>query len=691
MKKVCIWLLVLLVSTASLEAQMAYKKTKTNKKTDSSGIIMPEEDHIKVQLLVSQLLNKYHYRKNKLNDSLSNVIFENYLGTLDNNKMYFTQSDLDRFEEYRYSFDDDIRSGNLVPAYHIFNVYRKNLKSRLDYLPEILEKEFDFEVEETFEVDREDAAWPKDQDELNVLWTKMIKNQALNLKLADREWKDVKKTIEGRFDRVGSTVEQYNSEDVLQIYLNAFGQAFDPHTNYLNPTASANFKIDMSQSLEGIGAQLQLDNEYTKVSDVIVGGPAYKTKMLEKGDRIIGVAQEDENELVDVVGWRLDEVVKLIRGPKGTRVTLQILPAAGGESAAPKDITIERDKVKLEEQSAKKQVIEFEEDGKSLKFGVISIPIFYQDFEAAQAGDKDFKSTTRDTRRLIEELKEENIDGLVIDLRYNGGGSLTEAIELSGLFIENGPVVQVRNANGSIDVGDDPDPEIAYDGPLAVMVNRFSASASEIFSGAMQDYKRGIIIGEQTYGKGTVQNLIDLDRFVADDGGNLGELKLTLAKFYRITGSSTQHKGVEPDIAFPSAYSAEQFGESSEKSALPWDQIRSVEFEATNDLNEEMLSQLNKSHEERMKTNENLINLLEDIEELKALQNQKEVSLVESVRREERDRLEEKRASRREVIKEQNSADDEDFKEKIKIKDIDDPYLEESIYILIDLASGKIG
>ncbi len=466
--------------------------------------------------------------------------------------------------------------------------------------------------------------------------------------------------------------------------MNSYTESIDPHTNYLSPISSENFKIDMARSLEGIGAQLQQEDEYTKVSDVIPGGPAFKSNLIHKDDKIVGVAQGEDSAMVDVIGWRLTDVVQLIRGPKGSVVRLQILPAHSGFNAPTKVIKLVRDKVTLEGQSAKQDTLQIFHDGKKYTMGVISIPAFYSDFEAEQKGDKNYKSTTRDVRKLLKELDNEKIDGIVIDLRNNGGGSLQEAISLTGLFIPQGPVVQVRNSDGKVDVGKDPDSSLVYGGPLVVLVNRFSASASEIFTGAIQDYGRGVIVGEQTYGKGTVQNLIDLNRIMHRSNEEMGQLKLTIAKYYRVTGGSTQNLGVIPDVDFPTALDPKEFGESSEPSALPWDQIKTTDFHKFSNLHD-IITQLKLKHQARVKDDPEFQYINEDITEYKENHEKKYVSLNYDVRKKEYDESEQKRFERenerrkRQGLKLLKKGETPEVNPKEK-----DPLLNETAHILAD-------
>jgi carboxyl-terminal processing protease len=551
---------------------------------DSTKVVEPKNHHSFENQLITTILSRYHLRKLNLNDSLSSIIFDRYINNLDFSKLYLMKSDIELFENHRYNLDDNILNGELSVFYDLFNLYLKRVNQRNDYIGILLDQEFDFTTDEVFVFNRDSITWASNYDELNDRWKKRIKNDAITYKLNGRDWDYIRSTLIKRYNNSTKFLNQYNSEDVFQLAMNSFTQAIDPHTNYLSPETSDNFKIDMSLSLEGIGARLQTEDDYTKIVEIIPGGPAASSKLLSADDKIIAVAQGEDGEFVDIIGWRITDAVKLIRGPKGTTVRLQIIPAKSDINAKIKEISLVRDKVKLEDQSAKKEILDIYQDDKAMRIGVIKVPSFYIDFEGQRRGEKDYRSTTRDVKNLLLELKSDNVDGVIIDLRNNGGGSLSEAIELTGLFIESGPVVQVKNSDESIDIGDDPDPAIVYNGPLAVMVNRFSASASEIFAGAIQDYERGIVLGEQTFGKGTVQNLIDLNRFSSRQRGDLGQLKITIAKYYRINGGSTQHLGVVPDIAFPSYIEPEEFGESSDPSALPWDQIEPTEYIVYSDL-----------------------------------------------------------------------------------------------------------
>ncbi len=662
--------------------------------------LVPLEKHRSEALVVASLLGQHHYRKTELNDSLSSVVFDDYLESLDYNKTHFLKSDIDYFEKYRNQLDDDLKQGDVEVPFQIFRIYRERLYERIDKILADLENEIDFTVDEYYDYDPEKSEWATNRDELDDRWKKIIKSQAISLKLGGKEWVDIQKTLTKRYERYRKIFQQYKSDDVFQIFMNSFSERFDPHTNYFSPKSSEDFKINMSLSLEGIGARLNNPNDYITIVDIVPGGPAYKSKKLFKNDRIIGVAQEKDEEFTDVFGWRTEDAVQLIRGDKGTIVKLQILPKDAPVASEPVIVQLVRDKINLEEQSAKKQIIPISRNGSTYRLGVIKIPSFYIDFEAAQKGDPNYKSTTRDVRKLVQELKEENVDGIMVDLRYNGGGSLQEATELTGLFIPQGPVVQVRNSNGSIDVQKDEDRSVAYDGPLAVMVNRFSASASEIFSGAIQDYKRGVIIGEVTYGKGSVQQLVNLDQFLPREEEELGQLKLTLAKYYRITGNSTQNVGVTPDIEFPSFVDMEEYGERSLPSALPWDQIRSTYYDASNYISPEMVQSLKVLFNDRLQNDQELKDYIKEAKEVQELRNRSKISLNYDKRKFEIDELEKKRAAR-----EGGDIEDGDINDlsqavtQSEVSTIEgeayenfdkDLFLKEGLYLLAELSKKKI-
>ncbi len=649
--------------------------------------LKPKPVYGKEARVISYILDNNHYRKIRLNDSLSAVILNEYIKELDNSKTYFLSSDIKSFDRYKFAIDDLVRNENVNPAYEIYSVFVKRYKERMDYvMNSLIKQEFDYSIDEYYETDRDKESWAATKDELNDVWRKIIKSQALSLKLAGKKQPEITEALKSRYERFTKFFTQFNSEDVFSIYMNAITGAYDPHTNYFSPKQSDIFKQQMTLSLEGIGAQLQAENDYTKVVRILPGGDAQKTGKVNVNDFIIGVAQGKDGEMVDVVGWRLDDVVKLIKGPKGTVVRLLILPAKTGVNGPSVEVTLVRDKIKLEDQAAKKEIINFQSNGKAMKLGVILLPSFYMDYEAYQKGDPDFRSTTRDVKKLIGELKTEGVEGIVMDLRNNGGGSLPEAVDLTGLFIKEGPVVQVRNSTGKVEVLPDDDKEVFYSGPLVVLTNRFSASASEIFAGAIQDYQRGVIVGESTYGKGTVQTVLDLNRFI-NEKEKVGELKITFQKFYRVTGSSTQHKGVSPDINLPSAYNAEQYGESASPSALPWDVISPTNFQKVSLVNKSVIDALTSSYLDRTKFDRSLKKFVSETEQLKKNLSQTQVSLNESKRK-------------AEMLEAEKLKPNEKLDTKVTSKEglnegdplpMEDEYLREGLLILSDLIKRRIG
>ncbi|MFN3235660.1 MAG: carboxy terminal-processing peptidase [Pseudomonadales bacterium] len=568
-----------------------------------------------------------HYVSTLLDDDLSSQIFDNYIDDLDPSKSYFLASDIENFERLRFDLDNALRRGNVGPAFEIFNVYHRRVVDRFEQVIARLENgidHYDFTIDEVLVLDREDAPFAKTTAELDDLWRKRIKNAVLNLKMADKDTEATQELLLKRYKNRLSRTLQTNSEDVYQLYMNSFTKTYDPHTQYFSPRTSENFNINMSLKLQGIGAVLQREDEYTKVVSLVPAGPAQKSKLIFPEDKIVAVGQGD-GEMVDVIGWRLDEVVQLIRGEKDTVVKLDIIPAANPDMT--KTIALTRNTVKLEEQSAKSDIIEVEQFGAVHKIGVIDIPTFYIDFQALQAGEKNYRSTTRDVQKLLVELMQEGVEGVVIDLRDNGGGSLQEAKTLTGLFIDRGPTVQIRSKSNRVDILNDRDIRTIYDGPLAVLVNRLSASASEIFAGAIQDYERGVIIGNQTFGKGTVQSLLPLNR---------GQLKLTQAKFYRISGESTQHKGIVPDIEFPNDFDPTAIGESSLDAPLPWDKIKATGYRAKRSI-APLLGDLRARHEERAEKDPEFHYMEQALAYRQERSNIKEVSLNEVTRKAEQE------------------------------------------------------
>jgi carboxyl-terminal processing protease len=606
---------------------------------EPAEVLAPVPRHEKIGQLVTEFVQKSHYRHASVDDDLSSLVLDGYIEALDNNRMYLLASDVAAFEQYRYRIDDMVRAEPLDPVFEMFEVYRTRVRERLEFALTQLETEPDFAIDEDYEFDRENIPWAATTDDLDELWRKRVKNDALSLALADQTWEEINEKLEKRYSRFLKRMDQMKSDDVFEMFMNAFAHTLDPHSSYLSPRNSEEYRIQMSLSYFGIGASLQTEDDYVMVINIIPGGPAAIDGALQPKDKIIAVAQGDDGELVDVIGWRLDDVVQLIRGPAETVVRLQVMPAGALPGAGEKVITLTRNQVKLEEQAAKSSIVTIPRDGRDWTIGVIDVPSFYRDYRALSNGDKDYTSTTKDVKRLIGELEEQGIDGLIIDLRNNGGGHLTEATALSGLFIDNGPVVQLRNSNGRISRLDDPDPvpRVAYNGPLAVLVNRYSASASEIFAAAIQDYARGVIIGQQTFGKGTVQNLYSLDQYVRrpDDEG-LGQLTLTIGKYYRVTGESTQHRGVDPDIALPSPIDTTVVGESVRDSALPWDTIRTTEFRAGEPL-DTTINSLTANHISRAKEDPDFQYLLEGIRDVEEARSRTSLSLNIEKRRVERE------------------------------------------------------
>lgn len=586
-------------------------------------------------LWASRVLGRYHYKAMPLDDAMSEKIFDNYFEALDSEKLYFTQVDLDRYAPLRTKLDDAINNEDLSQPFAIYNVYQQRFADRMAYARSLLKTKFDFTVDETLQLDREKAPWAKNEDEVRDLWRKRVKNDWLRLKLAGKDDKAIRDTLDKRYANYVARMKKLNNEDVFQMFMNAYATAIEPHTNYLGPRSADNFDISMRLSLEGIGAVLQTRDDYTIIREIVPGSPADKSGKLKVGDRVVGVAQGD-GPFTDVLGWRIDDVVALIRGEKGSTVRLDVIPGAGGVDAKHITIAMVRKKISMEEQAAKKSIIEVKENGVNRRIGVISLPTFYQDFEARRKGDKDFKSATRDVERILGELKKDRVDNVLIDLRNNGGGSLVEAVELTGLFIDKGPVVQQRDARGSIEVEGDVKAGLAWDGPMGVLINRGSASASEIFAAAIQDYGRGLVIGEPSFGKGTVQTLLDLDRFSESDKVRYGELKMTVAQFFRINGGTTQLRGVTPDIKLPVLSDTERFGESSFSNALPWVAIKPANYVPLGNL-KELVDPLQKRHEARIAKDRDFQDLREDMAEVMKIRKENAISLNEAVRRKERD------------------------------------------------------
>jgi len=645
------------------------------------------ERHQRATLIITHIMDEYHYRNKPLDDDLSARILDSYLESLDGNRSYFLAQDIADFARYRHQLDEALAEAQLEPAFEIFRRYRQRVAARVEYARHLLQTEFDFSIEEEYMFDRRAGAWAASPAELDEIWRKKVKNDYLMLLLADKERNEIKDLLDKRYARLQTSAWQIKSNDVFQSFINAYTSAIEPHSYYFTPRSSENFDITMKLSLEGIGAVLRAENEYTVVQKIIPGGPAEHGGELRTEDRIIGVGQGLQGDLTDVVGWRLDDVVDMIRGAKGSVVRLEILPERAAAKGLSKIIAITRDEIKLEDQAAKSEIIQLDNGG---AIGVIKVPAFYSDYTAQQAGKQDYRSTTRDVRRLLEELQHSDLDGLVIDLRGNGGGSLAEALELTGLFIATGPIIQTRDYSGNIEINGDPYPDISYGGPLAVLVNRNSASGSEIFAGAIQDYRRGIIIGEPTFGKGTVQNIIDLNQFTETPAEDHGRLKATVAQFYRVSGGSNQYLGVTPDIIYPTARYSEDYGERMLDNALPWDKVRPVHFVPTS-APVQHFARVRAQHEQRLRDNRLISLLLKDLEVSKSTEDIKSVSLQEQQRRAEREQRQlETEAIRNEIrlaaglqpVSAATAADadaDADALEQL------DPFLEEAARILYDL------
>jgi carboxyl-terminal processing protease len=617
--------------------------------SDHALRLEPDMDQRYASSIATRFLTNYHYKRTRLDDELSSQIFDSYLELLDPSRIYFLASDIESFERYRNGMDDALRHSDLLSAYDMFNVYADRVQQRVDYARKAVKEPFDFTIDEYYQFDREDEPWAADTAELDELWRKRVKNEYLRLLLTDKEPEAIVQTLTERYDNLERRIKELNNEDVFQFFMNAFAQSIEPHTAYLSPRSSENFEISMKLSLEGIGALLGRENEYTLISSVVPGGPADQDGRLKAGDRITAVGQGNDGKLVDVIGWRIDDVVDLIRGPKDTVVRLEVLPEDESVSGPTKVIEIVRNEVKLEEQAARSEVIEVplpDSAGETVKIGVIDLPVFYLDFNGRAQNLPDYRSSTRDVQRLIGELKDQGVKGIVVDLRNNGGGSLLEATTLTGLFIDKGPVVQVRNSSGRISLEEDIEPGMAWDGPLAVLVNRYSASASEIFAAAIQDYGRGVVIGEPTFGKGTVQSLLDLDDYAPSDKPGMGQLKITMAQFFRVNGGSTQNKGVVPDIRFPSAGDSADYGERSLHNALPWTSIDAARYDRSGDLSQLVVVADNRYHG-RMASDQEFGWLLNDIADYNEHVGEKSVSLLESVGREKMKEAEEKTAQRK--------------------------------------------
>ncbi|NAW57807.1 MULTISPECIES: carboxy terminal-processing peptidase [unclassified Vibrio] len=647
-------------SVQALEAKIA---------KDDLPVLQPEVQHETAAKRVTSRFTRSHYKHFTLDDQFSEAIFERYLELLDYNRNIFTQADIDSFKAWSVQLDYQLKAGNNQIAFEVYNLSMQKRYDRFKYALSLLDKEMTFDTDESIELDRSKAAWPKDEAELNDLWRKRVKYDQLNLKMTGKTWPEIQEMLGKRYNNAIKRLSQTHNEDAFQLYMNAFARQVDPHTSYLSPRNAEQFQSEMNLSLEGIGAVLQMTDDYTVIRSLVAGGPASKSKQLSEGDRIIGVGQEGK-AVVDVIGWRLDDVVELIKGPKGTKVILQVLPE--GKDVKSHTVTIVRDKIRLEDRAVKSELIE--KNGK--KIGVLEVPSFYV-------------GLAKDTDKLISDLKKKGVEGIIVDLRNNGGGALTEATALSGLFITSGPVVQVRDSYGRVNVNSDTDGQISYNGPMTVLINRYSASASEIFAAAMQDYGRAIILGENSFGKGTVQQHRSLNHIYDLFDKQLGYVQYTIQKFYRIDGGSTQNKGVIPDIAYPTAIDPSETGESVEDNALPWDSIDQANYRKLNDFSA-LIKTLQSEHEARVAKDMEFGFIQQDIAQYKAEKDDNMLSLNEKTREAESDKADKQRLDR--INERQKATGKKAFKSLDDIpKDYEAPdaYLDESVAIMVDMLNSK--
>ncbi|ELT48626.1 carboxyl-terminal processing protease [Ochrobactrum sp. RH1CCR137] len=600
----------------------------------SPAILKPSPEQVQAAHLTAEFLTRFHYRPIPLDDALSVRIMNRFIDSLDPDRLIFLQADVDKFLTGSKEIDDAIDRQDLTIPFSIFNVYQMRIIERMTFARGLLKQNFDFSKQEEFSIVRDKEPWPRSNAESDDLWRKRVKNDWLRLKLVGKDDATIRKTLDKRYENSIERTYKYKSDDAFQSFMAAYTTSVDPHTDYFGVKASAEFDISMKLSLVGIGAVLQERDDYTTIRELVAGGPAQSSGKLAVGDRIIGVGQGKDGPIKEVIGMRLDEVVQMIRGDKGSVVRLDILPADAGADGKHHVITLVRDKISLDKQAAKKTILPVKDGDVTRKIGVITLPAFYEDIQARRKGDKNYKSASRDVAKLIAELKQDKVDGVLVDLRNNGGGSLSEAIDLTGLFVGKGPVVQQRNANGEVKVESDNLPTPAWKGPLGVLINRGSASASEIFAAAIQDYGRGVVIGEPSFGKGTVQTVVDLDEVANNPKPEYGELKFTVAQFFRVDGGTTQLRGVTPDISLPGLFDLKLVGESSFDNALPWSQVSAAKYKASDDI-KALLPKLQNLHDERVQKSREFQDFVEDVATLKAQREKKVISLNETVRRNE--------------------------------------------------------
>ncbi len=687
-----LWLIITISACLTLGASWAAQSAKPATTTVTQPATFAATDkQRRVAKLVSAVVERSHYRQSVINDQISSVLLDRYLESLDPGRGYFLAGDLKDFEPYRFQLDDAIENGTIEPVFDIHNRLQQRSRERLRYALDLLKTEPDFSLTESYDYDRTKASWPQNAAEMNEMWRKRVKSDAVSLMLTGKNWNDTRDTLTKRYERALKNLDKVTNDDVFDVFMNAFIHVFDPHSNYFSPRDSDEFRIQMSLSYEGIGASLALEEDFVVVQNIIPGGSAATSGLVNVKDRITAVGEGKEGKLQDVTGWRIDDVVQLIRGKGGTTVRLQVLPAGAAPGSPEKVINLVRSRISLEAQAAKKDIRSIERNGKVIKVGVITVPSFYQDTDAAARGDNNYRSLTNDVRKLIGELKHEGVTALVVDLRADGGGNLQEAIGLTGLFIPTGPVVQVRQTGGQIEALDDTDSGVAWTGPMTVLIDRYSASASEIFSGAIQDYDRGLVLGQNSYGKGTVQSVSPLDRYVTNGLGGqspgFGQLTLTTGKFYRITGESTQLRGVVPDIVLPSPISMDDIGESTMDSVLPWDRIRPASFSRYTDM-QPVIPALVQAHNARAANDPNFQYLVQNIAAYEALRKEKSLSLNLKQRENERARLDQERLqrenARREALKLPTLASLPDM-EKEK-NTAPDPLLDETAQITADFS-----
>ncbi len=686
-----------LALTAALPLAIALAATQNKPSTPVSALVPTESQAIASNLMYLHLSgSNFAYRPLPLDDALSAQIYHNYLKSLDENKIFFLASDIEKIKYYETHFDDAIKDKDLNPAFDIFKTYINRVDNRIAFARSLLKQEFDFTVKESYQYDRKDAAWASSEKQLDEIWRQSVKNDVLRLKLAGRPMEEIRKTLDKRYSNLSERIHQLSADDVLENFMNAYGNAIDPHTAYFSPRSADNFSMSMKLSLEGVGAVLQEQDDFVVFRTIMPGSPAEKSGQIKTGDRVLAVGQGENGPMVDVVDWGINDVVAKIRGPKGSVVRLDIQSGAEGADGSHKIVKIIRDKIKLEDQAASKKII----NSGNKRIGVIELQAFYLDFEAARRGDPNARSATADVRKLLLELKQENVDGVVVDLRSNGGGSLPEAIELTGLFIKQGPVLQVRDSSGATEHLDDTNEDVAWSGPLAVLVNRSSASASEIFAAAIQDYGRGLIIGEPTFGKGTVQTVVDFNRYPRAKDMQLGELHMTTAQFFRINGGTTQNAAVTPDVLFPVSVDANEYGESTYENALPYTEIAPAAYQKLGSF-KSINPQLDSLHKTRISQDKEFSWWMQDVAYFKTERDKKSISLNEQERIAERNSLKAQREAREKERKALGLAslgeDDNDdglqagerkivdqVAEEKKAKERPDPLLKESAQILSD-------